>query len=195
DLELAQMLLYAGANVKATTRIGAYTPLILAAREGYAVVMEPLVAAGADVNAKTSNGTTALMLAAQSGSTDAVALLLDKGADVNAKEPVRGLTALMFAAASDRAPVVALLAKRGADVKATSAAVDRGGFGRGNPALAGVLSGTPAPPPGAGRGPSTGSGRAGGGPEVPAVPAAQQNRFNPGATGRAGVDRQYQLNE
>ena len=27
DAELAQMLLYAGANVRATTRIGAYTPL------------------------------------------------------------------------------------------------------------------------------------------------------------------------
>ena len=30
DAELAQMLLYAGANVKATTRLGGYTPLILA---------------------------------------------------------------------------------------------------------------------------------------------------------------------
>jgi len=194
DVELAQMLLYAGANVKATTRIGAYTPLILAAREGYAVVMEPLVAAGADVNAKTSNGTTALMLAAQSGSTDAVTLLLDRGADVNAKEPVRGLTALMFAAASDRAPVVKLLAGRGADVKATSSVVDLSGFGRGNPALAGVLFGNPAPPPGSAQPGAAGRGGRGG-PEVPAVPAAQQNRFNPGAAGKPGVDRQYQLNE
>ena len=32
DAELAQMLLYAGANVKATTRLGAYTPLVIAAR-------------------------------------------------------------------------------------------------------------------------------------------------------------------
>src|SRR6185295_14892312 len=103
DADLAQTLLYAGANLRATTRIGSYTPLILAAREGYAVVMEPLLAAGADVNAKTSNGTTAVMLAAQSGSADAVTRLIDGGADVNAKEPVRGLTPIMFAAASDRA--------------------------------------------------------------------------------------------
>ena len=34
DAELAQMLLYAGANVKATTRIGGYTPLILASQNG-----------------------------------------------------------------------------------------------------------------------------------------------------------------
>src|SRR6266496_2400569 len=51
DAELAQTLLYAGGNVKAATRIGAYTPLILAAREGNAAVMEPLLQAGADANA------------------------------------------------------------------------------------------------------------------------------------------------
>ncbi len=34
DAELAQMLVYAGANVKATTRLGANTPLIIAARNG-----------------------------------------------------------------------------------------------------------------------------------------------------------------
>src|ERR1700694_3623900 len=34
DADLAQTLLYAGANVRATTRIGAYTPLLLAAKNG-----------------------------------------------------------------------------------------------------------------------------------------------------------------
>ena len=36
DAELAQMLLYAGANVKATTRLGGYTPLLMASRAGHA---------------------------------------------------------------------------------------------------------------------------------------------------------------
>ena len=36
DAELAQMLLYAGANVKATTRLGGYTPLYLAGQSGNA---------------------------------------------------------------------------------------------------------------------------------------------------------------
>jgi ankyrin repeat protein len=85
DADLAQLLLYAGANVRATTRIGAYTPLVLAARQGSATVMAPLLKAGADANAPTSNGTTPLMLASASGSVDAVRLLLDNGADVNAK--------------------------------------------------------------------------------------------------------------
>src|SRR3954453_20785922 len=53
DADLAQTLLYAGANIRATTRIGSYTPLLLAAKSGNAAVMAPLVANGADVNAPT----------------------------------------------------------------------------------------------------------------------------------------------
>jgi len=143
DAELAQMLLYAGANVRATTRIGGYTPLILAAREGYSAVMERLLKSGADANGKTMNGATALMLASQSGSIDAVSRLLEAGADVNAKEPVRGLTAMMFAAASDRAPIVELLAKRGADVTATSAVIDLNVAGRTTPRLPASCSAIP----------------------------------------------------
>src|SRR5882672_9759537 len=56
DADLAQTLLFAGANVRATTRIGSYTPLLLAAKNGGAAVMAPLLKAGADVNAVTSNG-------------------------------------------------------------------------------------------------------------------------------------------
>ena len=48
DAELAQMLVYAGANVKATTRLGANTPLVIAARNGSAGVVDVLLKAGAD---------------------------------------------------------------------------------------------------------------------------------------------------
>src|SRR3989441_12221953 len=41
DADLAQMLLYAGANVRATTRIGSYTPLLLAAKTGGAAGTGP----------------------------------------------------------------------------------------------------------------------------------------------------------
>src|SRR6478736_1673192 len=95
DADLVQTLLFAGANARATTRIGAYTPLLLAAKSGNAEVIDPLVKAGADVNAATSNGTTALMFAAASGNVAAVQALVEHGADVNAKESVRGLTPAM----------------------------------------------------------------------------------------------------
>jgi len=184
DGDLARTLLYAGANVRAMTRIGSYTPLVLAARNGSAAVMEPLIAAGADANTKTANGTTVLMLAAASGNVDAVTLLLDKGADINTTEPVQNLNAAMFAAASNRAPVVALLAKRGADLTATSKVIDL--FSLDRQKMGDVLFGNPQPPPPAG-------GRAANEP-----PQAQQGRNFPGGRGlqgKAGIERQFQLNE
>jgi uncharacterized protein len=124
DAELASMLLYAGANVGAKTRLGGYTPLHLAAQIGNAAVIAPLVAAGAQVGALTATGATALMQAAHSGSADSVRILLENGADPNVKETANGQTALMFAAASDRTDVVKLLLARGADIKATSRVED-----------------------------------------------------------------------
>ena len=180
DADLAQLLLYAGANARATTRLGAYTPLILAAKNGSARVMAPLLKAGADVNAATSNGATPLMLAAASGSVDAVRILVDHGADVNAKESVRHLTPAMFAAASNRAPVLELLAKRGADVKATSKVTDLAALSKDPAALRAFTQGNPAPPgepPAAGRSGPASTGRGGRGQQT------------------AGVDRNYQLNE
>ena len=122
--ELATMLLYAGANVRAMTRLGGYTPLHLAAQAGAAQTLQALLQAGAVVNAPTATGATALMLAAAAGHAETVRSLLDGNADVNAKESTHGQTALMFAAARDRADVVRLLIARGADTKAASAFVD-----------------------------------------------------------------------
>jgi uncharacterized protein len=130
DAEMAKMLLVAGANAKATTRLGGYTPLLLASRAGHAAVIETLIAGGADPNGATVNGTTPLMLAAAAGKTDAVALLLDKGAKIDARENAREETALMFAAAASRADVVRLLAAKGADTKATSKVVDLSQFAK-----------------------------------------------------------------
>ncbi len=200
DLEMAQMLMYAGANVKATTRLGAYTPLFLASQSGHADVMDALIKGGADPKAGDPAGTTPLMEAAASGHTDAVQVLLDHGVDVNAKESVRGSTALMFAAASNRAAVISLLAQHGADLKQTTKVVDlvklSTDFVRGNP-----------PPPGQapqganGAPPAEGQGQRGRG-AAPAANAAANRPAGagaPGGRGReggvAGVTRQYQLNE
>src|SRR5262245_10565702 len=57
DVELTQMLLYAGAKVKATTRLGGYTALMMAADLGHADVIKALLAGGADAKAANSLGT------------------------------------------------------------------------------------------------------------------------------------------
>lgn len=124
DAELAQMLIYAGANVRATTRLGAYTPLYLAAKGGYSAVVAALLAAGADAKATTSNGTTPLMIAAAAGDTRSITRLIENGADINAKDTTRGETPLMFAAGFDRTDAVKLLLARGADHKVTTTVVD-----------------------------------------------------------------------
>src|ERR1700692_1563649 len=103
DLEMAKLLLVAGANVQAATREGGITPLLMACQNGSAAMIDALLKAGADSNAVKANGTTPLMMAAASGSVDAVRVLLDHGANVNAKESAHGQTALMFAAALNRA--------------------------------------------------------------------------------------------
>src|SRR5947209_7667846 len=77
DLEMAQLLIKAGADVRATTRLGELTPLSMACKNGSAKMIQLLLNAGADVNSRDTHGTTPLMLAAASGSTEAVAVLLD----------------------------------------------------------------------------------------------------------------------
>ena len=120
DLELTQMLLYAGANVKAATRLGGYTPLLMAADQGHATVIAALVAGGADVKAANALGTTPLMLAAASGNPQAVTILVENGAEIEAREKTFGQTPLMFAASNNRVDAVKALIKAGADLKTTS---------------------------------------------------------------------------
>ena len=157
DAELASMLLYAGANLGAKTRIGGYTPLHLAAQVGNASVIAPLIAAGAPVAAATTTGATALMQASHAGSADAVRMLLENGADPNVKELANGQTALMFAAAADRVDVVKLLLSRGADIAITSRVEDFAALTMTNDA---DQNGVPRPAP---------ARPAGAGPEVPGV--------------------------
>jgi uncharacterized protein len=67
-----------------------------AARSGTLQDVQRALKAGADVNAKNNEGTTALMQAAGSNGPDVVSLLLQAGADASAKDNI-GLTALAYA--------------------------------------------------------------------------------------------------
>ena len=116
DLEMAELLLQAEADVAAKTRVGAIMPISMAAQNGSAVMLEKLIEAGAEANSRTSTGATALMMATMSGSVEAVEILLDNGAFVNKREKKNGQTPLMFAAWQNRPDVIRLLVERGAHI-------------------------------------------------------------------------------
>jgi ankyrin repeat protein len=161
DSDMAQMLLYAGGNVRAESRIGSITPLSLAAQTGNAAVVDMLLKAGANPKAPMMDSMTPLMVAATAGNPDVVSLLIKAGADVNAKEAMHGQTALMFAAAHDRAAAIKVLMANGADPKLTTQVHD--------PPVRGFR----------------GTGPGGGGPpaprgQAPPAPGAQPQRGNRG---------------
>jgi ankyrin repeat protein len=125
DAAMTEMLVYAGANVAAVTRIGQYTPLHVASRAGNPAVVKALLKAGANVSARTTtSGVTPLHLAAASGSAAVVELLLNHGADTDAGESEWGQTPLMFAAAENRVDAIRLLLERGADATIKTRSID-----------------------------------------------------------------------
>ena len=134
DVEMADLLLGAGARVTARTREGVM-PLQIAATNGSARMIRRLLQAGADPNALlTATGDTALMMAARTGTADAVSLLIEAGARVNAVESWGGTTPLMWAVSQGQADAARLLIGAGADVNVRShyvaAANGRGFEGR-----------------------------------------------------------------
>ena len=121
DLEVAQLLLQAGAIADAPNRY-AVTPLALACGRGNAPIVEALLDAGADANTTLPEGETVLMAAARSGNVDVLRLLLARGAEVSATESWRGQTALMWAAAENHPAAVHTLIELGAQVDERSTA-------------------------------------------------------------------------
>jgi uncharacterized protein len=119
DLEIAGMLVSAGADVRARNRYG-ITPLYMAALNGSAEMLELLLEAGADANEVGTEGETVLMTASRAGNPDAVEALLDAGARVDAREDWHGQTALMWAVGERHAEVARVLIEHGADVNAVS---------------------------------------------------------------------------
>ncbi len=125
NAELADMLVHAGANVAAVTRIGQYTPLHVAARAGSDAVAGVLLKAGAVVDAKAvPSGATPLHLAASAGSAPIVTRLIDAGANKDAKEAEWGQTPIIFAAAFNRVEAIKALTAKGADANVTSTFID-----------------------------------------------------------------------
>ncbi len=122
--EIARVLIAAGADVKATTRLGNHMPLHVAAAAGETGVAEALLAGGAPIAAPTSTGAQPIHYAAASGVGATVRMLAASGADVDAVEPQWGQTPLMFAAGGGRADAVRVLLEVGADPGITAKVLD-----------------------------------------------------------------------
>ncbi len=109
--DVVKLLLKRGARTDIQSVDG--TPLFCAAVNGDAEAAALLLAAGADPDARGSDGTTPLHGAAESGNVEIIRSLLARGADVNALEGRRG-TPLSIAASHGHAEACRELLEAGA---------------------------------------------------------------------------------
>lgn len=91
-------------------------PLFIAAMHGHIGLMQRLIAAGADTNARETNGETALHAAARGGHSSAIILLCKRGAEVDAARR-DGATPLAIAAQNRQSAAVRLLLDYDADAE------------------------------------------------------------------------------
>ncbi|GMH35603.1 hypothetical protein BSKO_03471 [Bryopsis sp. KO-2023] len=110
-----QELLSKGADVSSIHKELESTPLHYAAREGHLDVVEKLIEAGSDVDAKDGQGWTPLIDAAQKGQVDVTKELLEAGSNIDAQDS-DGRSSLHFAAANGRLNVAKILVEAGAKV-------------------------------------------------------------------------------
>ena len=119
ELEIADLLLRAGADATAQNRLG-LTALYLAATNGNGAMIRKLLDHGANANHVERTGETMLMVATRSGNADAVRAILDRKVDPNTAEPQLQLTPLMLAAEAGYTDTVRVLLEYKANVAARS---------------------------------------------------------------------------
>ena len=118
DGSAVRMLVDAGANPNGGTN--AFSPLLVACLNPNAEVLDALLDAGAQIDARSRDGVPVLSICAGRAPTSVVERMLDAGAAVDGTD-ASGQTALMWAAAHDRPDTFDLLLARGASISATTA--------------------------------------------------------------------------
>ena len=114
-IEIVRVLLDAGANPNARTKIGGATALMFAAVSGHREVVKMLLGAGANPHMMFNNGWTALISTAQEeGYPEIAKMLLAAGANPNWADN-KGLTALMHATYNSHVEVIKVLLDAGAN--------------------------------------------------------------------------------
>lgn len=108
-VEIASLLIDHGANLE--FRFHDMTPVMAAAEGGASSTLEALLAAGADVNARSSEGLSSLMIAARDDRPDIARILITHGAEAELRTQ-SGSTALGVARGLGNARMVALLEPR-----------------------------------------------------------------------------------
>jgi hypothetical protein len=94
--DLIPVLVKQGADPNQRAGVNGWPPIMHAIHKNQKGSVIALLDAGADVNARSTDGSTALMMAAGYGYADLVNLLLDRGADGHAQLS-DGMNALTFA--------------------------------------------------------------------------------------------------
>lgn len=119
DAEQLSLLIASGADLETEDPSTGATPLIIASYRGDVAVIEPLLAAGADINGTDRGGITPLMGAAQFGHAALIPILLEAGADLETPSSSGyQQNALHFAAQKGHPEVVEALLNAGANVDA-----------------------------------------------------------------------------
>lgn len=115
-IAVIKMLLVAGADARVTNRFGD-TCVHLAARKGQKELIEVVLAAGVDVNARNRGyEETAMHVAAKEGHWEVVRALVENRGDIDARNRY-GWTPLVWAAACGNVRTVETLLELGADPK------------------------------------------------------------------------------
>ena len=92
----------------------ATTPLMKASHQGQGAVVRMLIAAGAQLDARNTDGNNALWLACVGAHLDVIDILVESEIDINNRND-NGATPLMYGASSGKASVVERLLAKGAD--------------------------------------------------------------------------------